>query len=207
MLRIFLVRLVRLRGAPVTKKPSLGGSRWLHETTARWRIADAKAKRTEMDRADALSVALYQPHRRGSTDPQDSRLESPLGRFCALPRLPLYPNGLGGHLFNAGVRYREIVLEARQAMGLPNPGWSAGANGYSDGMDDKQILERVQKSRANQDQADATLKRIHLRLPRVMRDVCVLEIEHNQDDSSIMQAGLVALDALFSAGRKAKRPA
>lgn len=175
-------------------RPTLAGSRWLHETTARWRAQEAKSKKTEMDRADALAVALHQPHRKGSDDP---RLESPLGRFCvsAVPPIP-------SHSYNAGVRYREIVLEARQAMGLPNPGWSAGGNGYSDGMDDAQIAKRVRDSRANQDRADATLKRIHLRLPRSMRDMCVLEIEHNQEDSTILRAGLVALDALFSEGRK-----
>ena len=169
-------------------KITLAAPKWMQDTTARWRAEAKPIRREDQARTDALSVALAQPHRQGSDDP---RLESPLGRFCVSARL-------SGHLFSAGVRYREIVLEARQAMGLSNPGWSAGANGYTDGMDDKQILERVQKSRENQDRADATLKRIHLRLPKVMRDMCVLEIEHNQEDSSILQAGLVALDALFS---------
>lgn len=173
-------------------KPTLAGSRWLHETTARWRAQEAKSKKTEMDRADALAVALHQPHRLGSDDP---RLESPLGRFCVFL-------GLSGHLYRAGCDYRNVVLEARQAMGLPNPGYSPGGSGYSEGQTDKQIADRVQKSRARQDQADSVLKRIHLRLPLCMRDMCVLEIEHNQEDSIILSAGLVALDALFSEGRK-----
>ena len=152
-------------------KISLAGTKAMQATTARWRAADVKAKR-EMDREDALSVALWQPHRRGNDDP---RLESALGRFCVSAAIP-------GHLYAAGVTYRDVVLEARQAMGLGNPGWSAGTSGYAEGQTDKQIADRVAKTRARQDEADAILRRIKFILPSKMRSMCVLELDINQDD-------------------------
>jgi hypothetical protein len=169
----------------------LSPSQHLLDVSKRWRTESKPIRREDQARADALSVALAQPHRRGSYDP---RLESPLGRFCA-------SRGLSGHLYGAGTDYRNVVLEARQAMGLTNAGWSPGSSGYKV-EDDEKIKKRVRDTRDRQDRADATLKRIHLRLPSAMRDMCVLEIEHNQEDSAILQAGLVALDALFSSVRK-----
>ena len=146
----------------------------------------------EETREEVQATALSQPHRRGSDDP---RLESPLGRFCAI-------HGFSSELFGAGVRYREIVLEARQALGLPNPGYAPGKSGFTDGMDDKQIAERRERADKSQGESDATLKRIKLRLPSVMKNLCVLEIDHLSSDSSILRDGLLALLALYRDGRK-----
>src|SRR6185437_2443761 len=143
-------------------------------------------------REEILSVAIWQPHRRGSDDP---RLESALGRFCLSA-------GLSGDLYGAGVRYREIVMEARQALGLQTPGWSAGRSGYTDGMDDEQAAIRARATRARQDESDAVLKRIARRLPSEMKNLCVLEIDIKRGDFNILRAGLIALHSLNSAGRK-----
>lgn len=175
----------------MTVRITLAGTKRMLDSTARWRAADAKSRREEMDREDALSVALWQPHRRGNDDP---RLESALGRFCVAEGIPT-------QLYAAGVIYRDVVLEARQAMGLGNPGWSAGTSGYTDGQTDKQIADRVAKTRARQDEADAILRRIKFILPSRMRSMCVLELEVNQEDRTILRAGLVALHALFGVGR------
>ena len=146
----------------------------------------------EETREEVLSTALQQPHRRGNDDP---RLESPLGRLCVLL-------GLSSDLYGAGVRYREIVLEARQAMGLPNPGWSAGKSGFTDGMDDKQVAERREKADKSQDESDAVLRRIARGLPSLMKNLCVFEIDAIRSDHRHLVDGLIELQALYSAGRK-----
>lgn len=146
----------------------------------------------EETREEVLATALGSPYRRGSDDP---RLESPLGRLCVLL-------GLSSDLYGAGVRYREIVLEARQAMGLPNPGWSAGKSGFTDGMDDKQVAERREKADKSQDESDAVLMRIARGLPSLMKNLCVFEIDAIRSDHRHLVDGLIELQALYSAGRK-----
>ena len=180
-------------------KLNFSPSQHLRDVSKRWREA-LRPKREDAARADALSVVLDQPHRRGN---DDRRLESPLGRFCASYTPLGHPNGLPPHLLQAGVDYRNRVLVARQAMGLLNAGWSPGTSGYkADELTVAQAAKKLREAREKQDEADRALKRIRNSLPSLMRDLCVLEIEHNQDDSAFLHAGLVALHSLFSSGRK-----
>lgn len=105
-----------------------------------------------------MSVAIAQPHRRGSQDP---RLESALGRFCIKPR-SIYENGLGDHCYSAGVRYREIKIEARQARGIPGgQGWGPAAEGQ--GQDDQAIIARKEVAELNESKSDDAI-RFHRRL-------------------------------------------
>ena len=177
-------------------KITFSAHRHLLEVSKQWRDAK-RPKREDQERADALSVALAQPHRRGNEDPQDNRLESPLGRFCAA-------EGLHGDLYRAGCRYREVVLEARQAMGLKNSGWNPGSSGYTEGMNDKQAARRAKETREREEEWDRALKRVALNLPSLMRNLCVLEIEHNQQDRKLLIDGLVALETISSQERKKK---
>lgn len=149
-------------------------------------------KHDDEARAAILATALGQPHRRGSDDP---RLECPLGRLCLSAGFP-------GDLYGAGVRYREVVLEARQALGLPNPGYQAGSSGYTEGMDDAAAAKRARQTRERQNESDAVLCRVARTLPSLMKNLCVLEIEPNHSNYSILRRGLVALHALYSVGRK-----
>jgi hypothetical protein len=173
-------------------KITLAAQKWMHDITARHRAEAKPIRREDQARTDALSVALAQPHRQGSDDP---RLESPLGRFCA-------SRGLHGDLYRAGCRYREIVLEARQAMGMTNSGWSGGRDSYGEEMDDEKAAERARDTRAKENESNDVLKRIALCLPSLMKNLCVLEIEHSINDYNHLLDGLVALNALYSVGRK-----
>jgi hypothetical protein len=148
----------------------------------------------EETQEQVLKTGTEQPHRRGQADPRDPRLESPLGRFCVM-------HGLSSDLYGAGVSYRNIVLEARQAKGLPNCGGGPGGWRGSE-VDDAEAAKRVASTKAREDESDAVLKRIRLVLPRRMKDICVLEITHNPSDSNILRDGLVALHAIYSTGRK-----
>ncbi len=163
----------------------------LLDVSKRWRDA-LRPMREDQARADALSVPLAQPHRRGNDDP---RLESSLGRFCASA-------GLHSDLYRAGCRYREVVIQARQAMGLPNSGWSGGRDSYGEVMDDEKAGRRANETRDRQEEYDRALKRVALSLPTLMKNLCVLEIEHNQQDRHILIDGLVALEAISSQERK-----
>ena len=174
-------------------KITFSAHKHLLEVSKRYRDAK-RPMREDQARADALSVALAQPHRRGNDDP---RMESPLGRFCA-------QEGLHSDLYRAGCRYREIVLEARQAMGLQNAGWNPGSSGYTEGMNDKQAARRAKETNERQEEYDRALKRVALNLPSLMRNLCVLEIEHNQQDRQLLIDGLVALETISSQERKKK---
>jgi hypothetical protein len=145
--------------------------------------------------ANAMSVALAQPHRQGSPDPAR---ESALGRFCR--RM-----ALGGHCYGAGIDYRNIVLESLRTRGFKVHGWAPG-NRWVVGLSDAQIMAQATLARKREDNANALLRRIDTRLPGWMRDLCYEErdCEPSAGAAPTLKAGLALLaDAWGLAPRRA----
>lgn len=139
-------------------------------------------------RQDALSVGLAQPHRRGS---DDTRLGTPLGRFCAAPRgagsVPL-----GDHCWHAGERYAEIVRDAKTAQGFDVHGWAPSDNAVFS-LTPEQIEARRDLAVSRLREADAVLRAAVPRLPRIMERLCYDQLEPGPYDGDAIIHGLVLL--------------
>jgi hypothetical protein len=61
-----------------------------------------------------MAVALAQPHRRGSKDPRDPFLESPLGRFISQLKLDRL-------CFDNALNFAQLVRRVFAAKGVPQP--------------------------------------------------------------------------------------
>jgi hypothetical protein len=137
-------------------------------------------------REDAVSVALAQPHRRGSDDP---RLSEPLGRFVAVHRLR-------PECYEAGNRYAEIVKEAKSASGFNVAGWAPGGQGDCD-MTDAQRQARKELALSRREKADAELRSVMARAPRVMERLCYDQSEPSPYDESLIRHCLFVLSDFF----------
>lgn len=146
---------------------------------------DDKPTNDARERAETMSVALAQPHRKGSEDP---RRATALGRFCADHR----PVALGNHCWLAGVRYAEIVREAKNAQGFAVHGWAPGDGGYEI-LDDRQLEARKELSLMRLREAEATLRAIMPRLPGAMERLTYDELDPSPYDAGVLVHGLVAL--------------
>lgn len=146
------------------------------------RLADEERAR---ERAEALSVALAQPHRRGNDNP---RLATPLGRFCANHK----PRPLGDHCYQAGERYREIIEDAKIAQGFTVHGWAPSDGGYQT-MTQAQVEARKELALQRLREADQILKAIISRLPRALEKLAYDEIEPSPYDHGIIANGLINL--------------
>lgn len=139
--------------------------------------------------AMVMSVALSQPHRRGS-NPAAERLSEPLGRFCQNHK----PKPLGEHCWHAGTRYAEIVGEAKTAQGLRVPGWAPGAGGYEE-LTEAQLAVKKELALARLKDANAILTCVTPRLPRAMERFVFDQMEPSPYDEGAIVNGLVNLAA------------
>lgn len=156
-----------------------------------------------VERAEALSVVLAQPHRQGN---RDTRLAEPLGRFCAGHR----PKPLGDHCRLAGERYEEIIREARAAQGFIVPDTAKG-------LSDRGLLQcegncalsycaanaedcpRVRRELAVQrlKESNAVLSLTLRRLPAVIEYLVYYKQDPAETDRQYIVDGLVALADLY----------
>jgi hypothetical protein len=140
------------------------------------------AERRGQDEIMAVAIA-----NRGGADP---KLESALGRLCALHK----PYALGEHLYEAGLQYRNIVREHLNAWGFRVHGWGPSDRGYTEQTD--------QAARARRDLADKRLAAADKVLnalaprhpgvvPKLMVGLCYDGFHPQQVD--ILRRGLMAL--------------
>ena len=177
----------------VPRAPVAFGAPIITQTALKWPEAAAGGKRDKIvarnaieadrllkarDRNEALSVALAQPHRSGS---DDAGLECELGRFCfrAWPtRWSDSGNDLNADhrrdMFNAGLRYGEIVHQHRVLLGL-GAGSKTQAEGGSVELTDAQLRAKVEAARIKRDDADAVLREIFSGAVSAMMRICVEE--------------------------------
>ena len=156
------------------------------------------------ERAEAMSVALAQPHRAGSDDP---RLAFPLGRFCA----SVWRNDLafGNAMHAAGAEYSKEVRAVKVARGehvvgseSENPlpyvlhemagAEIAAAKAFIDG------LERTL------DKADSLLRGVMPRCPRAMVSLCFDHLEPLLYDASMLSNGIYRLAVHYGKWEKPK---
>jgi len=88
------------------------GDRYANGRLKRPTIEQLKQMEAERYREN-MQQAAQQPHRRGFRDPLDPRLESALGRFCAI-------RGLRGELYDAGHEWADMRRSWNQAKGVPS---------------------------------------------------------------------------------------
>jgi len=147
---------------------------------------------------DVMSVALSQPHRRGfprdaaeaaKAGSEASRLSEPLGRLCARHRLR-------EELWHAGCDYAVIVRNAKSAMGFDVAGLMP-AEWPGPPLTDAQLDAVKELALQRLDNANAALRRVIERLPRVMERICFDQLEPYPNDEAIIGHGLLVLADLF----------
>lgn len=138
------------------------------------------------EREETMATALAQPHRRGS---DDIRLSEPLGRFCAAHKLR-------DECYNAGVRYAEIVGEAKTAQGFPVPGWTPGDSGFEK-LTEAQIFAKKELAVQRLKDVNGALIAVIARLPRAMERVCFDQLAPAPADEAIIAHGLYRLAVDF----------
>ena len=154
----------------------------------------------EHEREEAIAVALAQPHRQPIiTDDghvicagEDRRLENIFGRWCLGHR----PYPLADHLYDAGIRYAEVVREEKQARGFNVVARSYGEAYYS-GLTQEQIEARKDLAISRRKAADEVLSPIKVRLPQRMESLVYDELWPSPNDEGVLIAGLVALSRKF----------
>lgn len=146
------------------------------------------------ERADAVSVALAQPHRAGSDDP---RLAFPLGRFCATAWRN--DHDFGRKMHAAGGSYAGDVRSLKVASGFHVIGSERESMAAPNGDDDLSP-EEIQAMRANifglrmaLKRADELLLNVMPRLPRAMVRLCFDHDEPSPYDHEIIRHGLYRL--------------
>jgi hypothetical protein len=142
----------------------------------------AQERLDAQERAETLSIALNQPHRRGN---DDKRLSDAFGRFC----LNHKPRPLGDHCYHAGNRYAEIVREAKNALGLTVIAWSPSDGGYMSLTPDE-IQARRDLALSRKREADEVLRAIMPRLPGALERLVYDLTEPNPYDEGILAHGL-----------------
>lgn len=142
------------------------------------------------------AVVLSQPHRMPIYDAfgrviaraDDKRLESALGRFCAMHK----PRPLGDHCYQSGLRYGEIVREYKNAMGFDTPGRGSGDFDYLI-LTGPQVQARKELAIMRKREADEILMALMPRLPRAMEKLCYDEFTPSIYDEALIIDGLVLL--------------
>jgi hypothetical protein len=142
-------------------------------------------------RADAVSVALAQPHRAGSDDPLSG---SALGRYC-LRRWPgEHRRGFREDRCEAGNRYAVVIDNDRVACGF-SPRLFGGVNG-SDKLSEQELRDRrVECAKARAD-AEAQIRDIP-RAVAVMSRLCWEDRECGPYDEDVMFHALYRLAMHF----------
>jgi len=200
-------------------KIKAAADRIVFSTEARGLISHARAveedrKAREAARAAEIAAVVAQPHRRGSYDP---KRESALGRFCD----DFKPFPLGDHCYRAGVRYAEIIGEAKTAQGFPVPGYEPPERGYweqcakpnCDKRDPRSSVclcsaqARKELALMRLRDADAILAAIFPGLPWQMYRLCFNSLDPAPQESDPLRRGLTALsDAWGFTPKSAMRP-
>lgn len=166
---------------PAPDRRLVHSDEWGHRSLPEARKAPPTAEARE--RAENIAVALRQPHRRGSDDTRDG---SALGRLCKSRRL-------GDHCWHAGNKYLEIIIEARNALGLPILGGSWGLDGGFQSLTDEQLQARKELALSRRDEADGWLREVMPRLPGAMERLTYQDLEPSIRDHDMLVNGLVRL--------------
>jgi hypothetical protein len=142
-------------------------------------------------RADAVSVALAQPHRAGSDDPLSG---SALGRYC-LRRWPGdHRRGFREDRCEAGNRYAIVIDNDRVACGMAPRLY--GETGKGGELDDAQLrARRVECAKARAD-AEAQIRDIPRAVP-VMSRLCWEDREYGPYDEDVVFHALYRLAMHF----------
>ena len=136
--------------------------------------------------AEIMSVALSQPHRRGSTD---KRAGEPLYDFFIAQRLR-------DELYTAGVEYETVVHQHRVLMGL-GMGNSSSPEGRGEPLSDAQLRANCEAARMKRDEADYALVRVAPNAKSAMIRLCVDKVTPSPYDESVLRRGLWALAVHF----------
>jgi hypothetical protein len=145
-------------------------------------VRDNLPTKEQKERDEILSVALNQPHRRGS---DDKKLCDPLGRFCSSRRLR-------DECHAAGVRYAEIVGEAKTAQGFRVPGWQPGFAGF-EALTDEQKQARKEAALMRLKSANAAISPINYKLPWILEQFCFFQLELPWEREYVVELGLARL--------------
>lgn len=151
-------------------------------------------------RAEAVSVALAQPHRAGC---DAAMLVEPLGRFCRAA-WPVRRGESGFDLneahreamYDAGRRYADVVHRHRVAMGL-GAGGKTQAEGLSVARTATQIAADCEAARIKRDAADAALRAVFAGAIAVLMRVAVDERDPAPHHEGVLRHGLYALAVHF----------
>ena len=155
------------------------------------------------ERADAMRVALQQPHRQGSDDP---RLAFPLGCFCA----STWRNDLafGNAMHAAGAEYAREVRAVMIARGFHVVGSEREAGGGHVGLEDA-TPEEIATAKADiyalertLEKADSLLRDVMPRCPRAMVRLCFDHDEPSPYDADMLRAGLYRLSLHYGKWEK-----
>lgn len=134
---------------------------------------------------DTMSVAVAQPHRRGSLDPWAGE---PLFIFVTV-------HGLSFGLYKAGEEYDKVLRRAKVARGFAVPGNIPPADVITltpaqiEAMREAAILREIEFS--------GILRAIMPRLPRVLERLCFDKLTPSPYDTGIIKHGLLALAAKY----------
>ena len=156
------------------------------------------------ERAEAMSVALAQPHRDGSDDP---RLAFPLGRFCA----SVWRNDVafGNAMHAAGAEYSKEVRAVKVARGEHVVG-SESENPLPYVLQEmagaeiaaaKALIDGLERTL---DKADSLLRGVMPRCPRAMVNLCFDHLEPSPYDASMLSNGIYRLAVHYGKWEKPK---
>lgn len=138
-------------------------------------------RRKAAESADAMAVALAQPHRRGNADP---RAQEPLYQFCEAHKCAEF-------CYRAGALYEETLRQSKAARGFEVPGLSRGEGGI---LDEDEIEALREAAVLQEKKAQERLRMIMPRLPRAMERLCYDHLgPPSPYDEQIIKDGLVAL--------------
>lgn len=172
---------IKLTSGSILKMPP----RARHVPPAKDDRRTAQERIEAQERAEAVAVALAQPHRRGSDNPKAGE---PLHEFCAL-------YGLRRECYDAGIRYAEIVGEAKTAQGFSVPGWTPGDSGYEQ-RTPEQIEARKELALIKLRNAEGVLRIVQCR-PTAMERLTFDQREPAQHDHDALRNGLWRLAVDF----------
>lgn len=144
-------------------------------------VKDDLPTREQKERAEIMSIAIAQPHRRGS---DDIRLSEPLGRFCAVHKLR-------EALYEAGCDYAVIIRQAKTARGFNVHGFSPAQGEQA--LTEKQIEAIREAAIMRERKANDILRGIMPRLPNAMEAICYDQREPSHYNYDIIRHGLWAL--------------
>ena len=127
----------------------------------RAKVSGRQTPAQEREQASIMSVALAQPHRRGSRDPKAAE---PLWEVCRRLRLR-------DELYRAGMSYGVVSRSAKIAFGMRVDGVAEGHGSVSD----EQQIARDRLARQRYDEAVRVLKRVSPYCHQVLEEYCFEE--------------------------------